>query len=348
MFFLTAQQLVLRLVALVVPAMILGTACENALMEEEPEATPQAVFEDFWKQVDENYSFFALKNVNWQTVRDTFAPKLRPGMSDPELLNLLGDMLGTLRDGHNYIQNGFNRRAYANWYVDYPYNFDEEILERNYWFQGDAEPNYTGPLVHFIIDSVGYIYYGSFSGNISESNLNYVLGRFNAFGVKGIVFDVRNNGGGNPENGYKLVRRFIDQERPLYRYQLKDGPAHDDFTPLEAARLSPEGGERFTGPITVLTNRYCYSAANIFVCMMSELPNVTLLGDTTGGGGGVPAGKELPNGWVLSISSSRIFRASDDLNIELGIPPDTLVAQLPEDDLAGRDRLLEAAVLRMQ
>ena len=47
----------------------------------------------------------------------------------------------------------------------------------------------------------------------------------------------------------------------------------------------------------VLTNRHSYSATNDFVNSMRCFPNVTLVGDKTGGGSGLPFSSELPNGW---------------------------------------------------
>ena len=66
--------------------------------------------------------------------------------------------------------------------------------------------------------------------------------------------------------------------------------------------------------------------------MMSFLPNVTLIGDQTGGGGGLPINNELPNGWRYRFSSTRTIDA-DGHNIEFGVKPDITVA-LDSADLA--------------
>jgi len=67
-------------------------------------------------------------------------------------------------------------------------------------------------------------------------------------------------------------------------------------------------GLRYTDPIALLTNRRTFSAAESFVLAMRTLPQVTIVGDTTGGGSGNPLHRELPNGWGLSVSRNLLGR----------------------------------------
>ena len=56
-------------------------------------------------------------------------------------------------------------------------------------------------------DNVGYIYYGSFSNDVSESGLDQILNRMAI--CKGLIIDVRNNGGGSLSNVEKIASRFL-------------------------------------------------------------------------------------------------------------------------------------------
>jgi C-terminal processing protease CtpA/Prc len=76
---------------------------------------------------------------------------------------------------------------------------------------------------------------------------------------------------------------------------------------------------------------------------MNALPNVTFIGDTTGGGGGMPAFWDLPNGWLLRVSSSKFYSPSR-VNIESGIPPHIQVNMSVESMVEGRDDILERAL----
>ena len=94
--------------------------------------------------------------------------------------------------------------------------------------------------------------------------------------------------------------------------------------------------------MVVLTNRGSFSSANDFACIMKPLENVTLMGDTTGGGGGMPMSSELPNGWVVRFSSAPTFDA-DTNHIEFGVAPDIRLDMKEEDIRAGIDTYIESA-----
>jgi C-terminal processing protease CtpA/Prc len=76
---------------------------------------------------------------------------------------------------------------------------------------------------------------------------------------------------------------------------------------------------------------------------MSSLPHVSLVGDTTGGGGGTPHFSELPNGWIYRYSANKSYRP-DGLNMDDGIPPDHYVTITKTDSTRWRDTLIEYAL----
>jgi C-terminal processing protease CtpA/Prc len=99
---------------------------------------------------------------------------------------------------------------------------------------------------------------------------------------------------------------------------------------------------RWQKPVVVLTNRRSYSATNDFVNRMHCLPQVTLMGDRTGGGSGLPFTSELPNGWSVRFSASPIYNAQME-HIEFGIDPDVKVDISSEDYQRGVDTIIEEA-----
>ena len=99
---------------------------------------------------------------------------------------------------------------------------------------------------------------------------------------------------------------------------------------------------RWQKKAVVLTNRQCYSATNSFVNEMRYCPNVTIVGDKTGGGSGLPFSSELPKGWSIRFSACPMFDA-EKKQIEFGIEPDIYVDMRSEDALRGIDTLIEYA-----
>jgi hypothetical protein len=314
-------------------------SCEKIVSPSTKPDDPIAIFDELWKTLDEGYSFFDYKGVNWDSVYTVYRPKVHAGMTDRELYDVSVSMLNTLRDAHINLRTGF-ARSYYNYYADYPANFNREILERNYWRGFEI----TGPLLHTIIDSVGYIYYRSFASVFSDEQLDVVLQRFNDYpGIRGVIIDVRNNEGGNPENAFRFLRRVATERTLIYRTKFKDGPGHDEFTGLQESYLEPNDRVGFPGKVVVLTNRVCYSACNFFTASAKAFSQMTVIGDTTGGGGGQPVGHEFPNGWAVNFSGS-ISYMTDGFNIEHGVPPHRYVTLDPADEAKGIDSILEYAL----
>ena len=94
--------------------------------------------------------------------------------------------------------------------------------------------------------------------------------------------------------------------------------------------------------MVVLTNRHSYSATNYFANIMSRLPQVTLMGDQTGGGSGMPFTSELPNGWGVRFSACPILNAQKE-HTEFGIAPHIRIDMDEADQIRGIDTIIETA-----
>ncbi|MEG1572944.1 MAG: S41 family peptidase [Bacteroidales bacterium] len=293
-------------------------------------------YNTLWKILDEKYCFFTYKNINWDSLYGVYLPKVKSARSDAQLFYVFGDLLSQLKDGHVNLYSAFDVARYTQWYSDYPDNFSQDLLDKYY-----LKKNYkiAAGLKYTILDrNVGYIRYSSFSSGIGNGNISAVLSYFK--NCKGLILDIRNNGGGELVNGQLLASRFTE-EKVLCGYMLyKIGKGHDAFSEPNPIYLQAYSGQKWTKKVVVLTNRSCYSAANDFVNMMRYLPNVTLVGDKTGGGGGLPFSAELPCGWLLRFSASPTLDVQKK-HIEGGIEPDIRV-DLKESEIAqGRDAIIE-------
>ena len=312
-------------------------SCEDAFFDDDPPNDPVSNFDILWNRMNERYSFFDYKGVDWDSIYQVYRPEVRQDMNPQELFDVMEEMLNTLRDAHVNLRTDFDISFY-NYYENAPRNFQFHDVERNYL--GESL-RITGRMWNGIIDSVGYIHYPSFQLPIEEADLDFVVNRFR--GLKGLIIDVRDNEGGDPLYGFRLARRIATERTHIYTTEYKNGPGRHDFTAPSEAYLDINDEIKFDLPVVVLTNRVTYSAGNFFTAMLMALPDVTVVGDTTGGGGGVPLGWELPNGWHFNYSNSVTYMP-DGFIIEDGIPPDIQVNITDEDRLAGRDTILDTAL----
>lgn len=298
--------------------------------------------------VGNRYCYFKEKGVNWDSLCREARKEITVETSQLDLFFIMSDLLDNLRDGHVNLVSPFNTSYYKKWWTDYPQDFNMRTLEEHYLNFGGLQ---TSGMRYGVMlpDSIGYIYYPSFSTEIGEGNLDYVLAILQK--SHGLIIDIRDNGGGLLTNVPTLVSRFIDKETIGGYIRHKTGPGHDDFSQPYKFTYKPcsEGRISYLNrPISVLTNRSCYSAANDFVAVMKTLPQVEIIGAKTGGGGGLPFSSELPNGWSIRFSASPISDPDGNLT-EFGIDPspECEVHCTEEEFAAGKDSILNFALKRM-
>ena len=326
----------IHIIGLWVAIMLLGS-CTHRFAD--VDTSPAANFEALWKIIDEKYCLFDDKTANWDSVYSAYhqrfdTMKIVKYEDYYRLFDGLEEMLNELEDGHVNLYSPFDISVCSKWYEGYPLNFDSEILSKYYLkdYRRANGLNYS----RIDGDSIGYVYYGSFSDGFSLTNWLAVLNYFAK--CRGIVLDVRNNGGGSMENAYRLAAPFFTKDTVVGYWQHKSGPGHEEFSEYEPMIMNESMGI-WRRPVVVLCNRRSYSAANFFVSMMRYADNCLILGGKSGGGGGMPMSYELPNGWMVRFSSVKMYDR-DMQSIEGGVRPHLLVNQHSED----KDDLIEEAV----
>lgn len=302
---------------------------------------PQGNFDALWTIIDEHYCFFEYKDIDWNEVGQRYRAQVRPEMTSEELFDVCAQMLKELKDGHTNLISSWDVSRYWIW-EQYPENYDERIIDQYY-----LNFNYrqaSGIKYQILSNNIGYMHYGDFGSNIGEGNLDMILSYLAA--CDGLVIDVRGNGGGFLMNVETLVGRFITEPIHAGYISHKTGPGHDEFSEPYAYYFEPADDYRikFMKPVVVLANRASFSATNNFVSIMKTLPNVRVVGDTTGGGSGMPFTSELPNGWNVRFSACSILDATGR-ETEFGTEPsEGYKVDMSESDMAaGRDTILETA-----
>lgn len=300
-------------------------------------ADPVYNIETLWRIIDTRYCYVEDKGCDWNAIRTEYiekASQIEAG-KDVELFDLCAAMLDSLRDGHVNLYSGFDRSYCSEWYDSYPANFNSR-LQRLYM----TNSRIAGGIEYCAVDndSIGYLYYSSFNSDFSEGNLAWIFSILQH--CKGLIVDVRNNGGGSLNYAYLLAAPFFTENQTIGYWQHKIGSGHHDFSELQP--LTEEASLtrlKWDKPVVVLCNRRTYSAANMFVNIMRYAPNATIIGGRSGGGGGMPMSYDLPIGWMVRFSSVRMYDR-DKKDIENGIVPDIEVTQTSTD----KDDLIEAAI----
>lgn len=313
---------------------VLLTSCVDT---EERQNSPTGNFEALWQILDEHYCFFDYKQheygLDWNDVYHKYKVRVDDKMNEDQLFEVLCNMLSELRDGHVNLTYSMDYGRYWAWQEAYPKNFSD-TLERRYL--GTDYKIASGLRYRILDDNIGYIRYESFQQPIGEGNLDDVLAYLAL--CRGLIIDIRNNGGGDLTTAELLAARFVHEKTLVGYMQHKTGTGHSDFSDMEPQYLEPSRNIRWHKGVCVLTNRSVFSAANTFAVMMRALPNVKIVGDHTGGGSGMPMSNSLPNGWSVRYSACPMYDR-DRQQTEFGIAPDIQVSIGSSED----DEIIETA-----
>lgn len=332
-----------RLLSIIAVLLALLTSCQKS--DFEYDESPHGNLDALWELIDQRYCFLTYKEkelgISWQEMHAKYSAKLNAKMSRVQLFEVLCQMVGELKDGHVNISTSLDLGRNWSWKEDYPENLDTEL--RNQYLGTDYHIG-SGLKYTILPDNIAYVVYESFSDGIGDGNLSDMIAHLRL--CNGMILDIRGNGGGELTNAEKLSQRFTNEKVLVGFTSHKTGKGHDDFSEPRAEYIEPSKSIRWQKPVVLLVNRSCYSAANTFVRNMKEMPLVTVMGDQTGGGSGLPFTSELPIGWSVRFSASPSFDARMH-QIEFGIEPD-VKASLDESLAAdGKDSMIEEARKRL-
>ncbi len=154
-----------------------------------------------------------------------------------------------------------------------------------------------------------------------------------AHGKKGLVIDVRNNGGGWTTDYLLAILSPKPHAVTIPRGGEKGYP--QDRRPLYA----------WTKPIIVLCNEYSFSNAEIFSHAIKTLKRGKVVGQATSGSVISTGGISLIDGSIFRVPYRGWYVITTGLNMEgNGCQPDIVVADFPQDVAQGIDRQLERAI----
>ena len=150
-----------------------------------------------------------------------------------------------------------------------------------------------------------------------------LLGELTSAGVDGIVLDLRDDGGGYLPEATALTGLFIDKGPVV---QLKDTTGQVEVLD------DPDSGVAYSGPLSVLVNRYSASASEIFAGALQDYHRAYILGQRTFGKGTVqnliPLDRwtQKPLSGQITVTIGKFYRVTGESTQHRGVEPDV---QLP-------------------
>ena len=323
---------------LLLPAAMALAAC-TTIIGPEPSTRADALFDEVWQEFDRHYSFFELKQVDWNTLRAQHRPSA--SATDAQLFGSLRLLVDALNDPHVVLRTplGFHQSGRSTT----PTYFSSTTVFSNYVTGALMTPSRRMRYGR-LAPTIGYVWIANFGGEGWGREIDGILDDLD--GIQALVFDVRDNGGGDNTIAMEIAGRFTAVPRLASWFRYRNGPRHSDFTDFIAHELRPRGTP-IELPIVVLTNRRVASSGEDFVLMLHALPNATQIGDSTMGASGNPLMREMSNGWSYQLSEWIAYTPDKQPFEEVGLVPSIVVKAIQSDSVARIDRALERAILHL-
>ncbi len=189
-------------------------------------------------------------------------------------------------------------------------------------------------------NNIAYIQLTTFGEN-TAADLKKQLGDLMAKNPKGIILDLRDNGGGYLDTAVSVISEFVPSGVAVIE---KSGDGTEKSTDVRPGGLATD----FKIPMIVLVNAYSASASEITAGTLQDYGRAKLLGETTYGKGTVQIVTPLSdNQGAVKITIARWLTAKGRTIDKKGLTPDIVVKMTTEDVNAGRDPQLDAAVKQL-
>jgi carboxyl-terminal processing protease len=182
---------------------------------------------------------------------------------------------------------------------------------------------------------IAYVSLIDFSSD-ANAKLQSAIEELLAQNPKGLILDLRGNGGGWLNEALLVSGLFLPKDQVVVIERYKDAPD-------EVLRTSNDPVASDI-PMVVLVDGASASASEIVAGALQDYGRAVLIGEKTFGKGSVQWARELSNGAELRVTIARWFTPKDRAIHGQGLEPDIAVKLTEEDVAAGLDPQLDRAV----
>lgn len=180
-------------------------------------------------------------------------------------------------------------------------------------------------------DKIGYIKITGFEDQTSE-DFTTALRDLEVKGAKGLIIDLRNNGGGLVDEGVEIADKLMGKGTITY---LQDRNGKKEYYESD--------GQKTNLPYVVIVNDGTASTSEIVAAAIKDSDEGQLVGITTFGKGIVQSTSQLPDGDAIKLTIKQYFSPLGTTIHKIGVTPDFVVEDNPKAE--GDEQLNKALAL---
>lgn len=282
--------------------------------------------------IDTNYSYRDLRVKNWDAAFNAAREAMLSATSRAQFARAAAAMLAGAADPHMSLSVG--RARFATFRVDRPANVDPPLIPQVVpeWRSLNRVVS-TGRFE----DGIAYLSISAWPGD--EASLTPAHEFLDGLNAKGLILDVRGNGGGDELAARRIAARFTSEPAVYSRNRTRDGSG--GWTRVFDRTVEPSDTPRFAGRVAVLMGPACMSSNESFLLMMRHGAKATLVGEASYGSSGNPKPVDLGNGVTIVLPSWEDQEPDGTILEGRGAQPD-VPASLGAEPF--QDGILEAAL----
>ena len=197
------------------------------------------------------------------------------------------------------------------------------------------------------INNIGYLTINNFEDNsiIKQFDSLYTA---EIIKTKGLIIDIRYNGGGSGNIGFNIISRLTDKPFKIsasktlkYVSKPNSEPFWEDNGP---GLWDPNDKIYYSKPVVVLVGPRTFSAAEDFAVAFDFMKRGKLVGMATGGSTGQPVPFDLPGGGSARVCGKHDSYPDGKEFVGVGIMPDVVVKKTVRDLMKGKDAAKDVAL----
>ena len=199
-------------------------------------------------------------------------------------------------------------------------------------------------------DSIVYVNLPSFQSEQVVKDFEKIFPQVQK--AKGLILDIRHNGGGNSENGKAIISMLTDKPIKGLLCKTPENVAafriwagiEEQWQEVRDQPVTPSGEDSFLGPVMVLIGPETFSAAENFVVVLHASKRATVVGERTGGSTGDSVKIDLPGGVKAQVCTVHDMYPDGREFVGVGVIPDVEIQPTAVDIATDRDVVLEKGI----
>lgn len=164
---------------------------------------------------------------------------------------------------------------------------------------------------------VGYVRLATFGNNCARE-VEAALDELEDGGMKSLIFDLRENGGGSLDETVKILGLFLPPNTAVVTTRGREGESEPMRTPERQRRKRDY-------PVTVLIDRMSASASELTAGALQDLKRARIIGELSYGKGSVQNIIPMGGGTALRLTIATYHTPSGNTPHHKGITPDVVV-----------------------